>query len=221
VDEEMTASALGLHQKLTKQNGANYVGTDEYWKAIDTTMRRRFPEYYGDGEEVPTEPTKSTSANFTMTGEEGATFRCSVDGAHYKACASPFTVNRLAAGNHTLRVTQADESGADSAATTVNWTVSELDAPTVAGKVGLKVNFSTRVTTLNLAASADQADQPNPVKWIEYFSHPTRPAASARQNPKKIRQYGTTVVLPAKEVAFWVRVKDTKGKWSGWYSTKK
>ncbi|CAB4190489.1 hypothetical protein UFOVP1288_67 [uncultured Caudovirales phage] len=60
VDEEMTASALGLHQKLTKQNGANYVGTDEYWKAIDTTMRRRFPEYYGDGEEVPTEPTKPT-----------------------------------------------------------------------------------------------------------------------------------------------------------------
>ena len=47
-DEEMTASALGLHQKLSKQNGNDYVGSDEYWQSIDTTMRRRFPEYFGD-----------------------------------------------------------------------------------------------------------------------------------------------------------------------------
>lgn len=47
-DEEMTASALGLHQKLIKQYGAQYAGTDEYWKAIDNTMRRRFPEYFGE-----------------------------------------------------------------------------------------------------------------------------------------------------------------------------
>jgi hypothetical protein len=61
----------------------------------------------------------------------------------------------------------------------------------------------------------------NSIKWIEYFSREKRPAANAPQNPKKIRRYATTVVLPAKEVAFWVRDKDTKGKWSGWYSTKK
>jgi hypothetical protein len=28
------------------------VGTDEYWAAIDKTMRRRFPEYFGE-EEAP------------------------------------------------------------------------------------------------------------------------------------------------------------------------
>jgi hypothetical protein len=47
-DTEMTASALGLHQKLEQQNGKDFVGTDEYWRTIDTTMKRRFPEYYGD-----------------------------------------------------------------------------------------------------------------------------------------------------------------------------
>ena len=47
-DEEMTALALGLHQKLEKQHGASYATTDEYWRTIDTTMRRRFPEYFGD-----------------------------------------------------------------------------------------------------------------------------------------------------------------------------
>lgn len=45
---EMTAAALGLHQKLQQQNGEQFVGSDEYWRTIDTTMKRRFPEYYGD-----------------------------------------------------------------------------------------------------------------------------------------------------------------------------
>ena len=45
-DPEMTASALGLHQKLAKEHGANFVGSDDYYKRVDATMRRRFPEYY-------------------------------------------------------------------------------------------------------------------------------------------------------------------------------
>ncbi len=47
-DPEMTASALGLHQKLAKEQGADFVGSDEYYKRVDATMRRRFPEYYED-----------------------------------------------------------------------------------------------------------------------------------------------------------------------------
>ena len=47
-DPEMTASALGLHQKLTKELGEDLVGSDEYYKRVDATMRRRFPEYYDD-----------------------------------------------------------------------------------------------------------------------------------------------------------------------------
>ena len=51
-DEEMTATALGLHQKLEKQYGANYIGTDEYWSTVDKTMRKRFPDYFGDDDEA-------------------------------------------------------------------------------------------------------------------------------------------------------------------------
>jgi len=51
-DEEMTASALGLHQKLIKERGPQFAGSDEYWQAVDKTMRRRFPEYFGDDEVV-------------------------------------------------------------------------------------------------------------------------------------------------------------------------
>jgi hypothetical protein len=47
-DAEMTAAALGLHQKLEQQHGKSFVGSDEYWRSVDTTMQRRFPEYFGD-----------------------------------------------------------------------------------------------------------------------------------------------------------------------------
>jgi hypothetical protein len=47
-DPEMTASAYGLHQKLINERGPQFAGTDEYWDAVDKTMRRRFPDYFGD-----------------------------------------------------------------------------------------------------------------------------------------------------------------------------
>ena len=46
-DDEMSASALGLHKKLEKQFGKQYIGSEEYFKNIDGTMKRRFPEYFG------------------------------------------------------------------------------------------------------------------------------------------------------------------------------
>jgi hypothetical protein len=58
-DEEMTATALGLHQKLEKQYGAQYIGTDEYWNTVNKTMQRRFPEYFGD--EEPEKPQRTAA----------------------------------------------------------------------------------------------------------------------------------------------------------------
>lgn len=50
VDDEMTATALGLDKKLAKEYGSDYVGTEEYFKTIDKTMRKRFPEHF-DGDQ--------------------------------------------------------------------------------------------------------------------------------------------------------------------------
>lgn len=49
-DPEMTASALGLHRKLEADRGASFVGSEEYYKIVDATMRKRFPEYFGSQE---------------------------------------------------------------------------------------------------------------------------------------------------------------------------
>ena len=46
-DEEMSATALGLHSKLEKQFGKQFVGSEEYFSKIDATMRKRYPEYFG------------------------------------------------------------------------------------------------------------------------------------------------------------------------------
>lgn len=45
-DEEMSLAAMGLDKKLQREYGEEYVGTEEYFRTIDKTMRKRFPEYF-------------------------------------------------------------------------------------------------------------------------------------------------------------------------------
>jgi hypothetical protein len=54
-DEEMTALALGTHTKLEKEFGKSYIGTEEYFKRIDNTMRKRFPENFSEEVEADTQ----------------------------------------------------------------------------------------------------------------------------------------------------------------------
>lgn len=51
-DEEMTALALGLHEKLVR-SGVD-PRSDDYYRRVDETMRKRFPEAFED------EPTQTT-----------------------------------------------------------------------------------------------------------------------------------------------------------------
>jgi len=66
-DSEMTASALGLHQKLAQEYGSQYVGTDEYYQKIDATMRKRFPEYFDTGSYEDDEPSKTSEPAYEET----------------------------------------------------------------------------------------------------------------------------------------------------------
>jgi hypothetical protein len=52
-DEEMTSLALGLHEKLVRSGVP--AGSDEYYKRIDNTMRKRFPENFEGEQEVDAE----------------------------------------------------------------------------------------------------------------------------------------------------------------------
>jgi len=48
-DEEMTALALGLHEKLVR-SGVD-ASSDDYYERVNTTMRKRFPEYFGEAQD--------------------------------------------------------------------------------------------------------------------------------------------------------------------------
>ena len=61
-DDEMTAFALGLHNKLTK-DGVD-PKTDTYYEKINSRMRQVFPDQFDDGiEDEPEVETKSKSSN--------------------------------------------------------------------------------------------------------------------------------------------------------------
>lgn len=62
-DEEMTLAAIGVDKKLQREYGADYVGTEEYFKTVDRTMRKRFPEYFeAQSEEEDDQPQRKRSA---------------------------------------------------------------------------------------------------------------------------------------------------------------
>ena len=58
-DDEMTAAALGLNNRLIRERGKSFEGTDEYWEIVDKTMRKRSPEY--DWGEKPAETATKTA----------------------------------------------------------------------------------------------------------------------------------------------------------------
>ena len=62
-DEEMTMAAMGIDKKLQREYGAEYVGTEEYFKAVDRTMRKRFPEFFeSQSQEEDDPPPRKRSA---------------------------------------------------------------------------------------------------------------------------------------------------------------
>jgi hypothetical protein len=66
-DEEMTSLALGVHEKLVKENGMAYATTDEYYRRINATMRKRFPENFNDEVEVETRKPSNVVAPATRS----------------------------------------------------------------------------------------------------------------------------------------------------------
>ena len=60
-DEEMTSLALGVHEKLVR-SGLSPT-SDEYYRRIDETMQKRFPENFGDNSLEPDRPAQRKPSN--------------------------------------------------------------------------------------------------------------------------------------------------------------
>ena len=60
-DTEMTSLALGVHENLVR-NGVNPT-SDEYYRSIDSTMQKRFPEKFGDNSLEQVKPAQRKPSN--------------------------------------------------------------------------------------------------------------------------------------------------------------
>ncbi len=59
-EKDMTALAYGVHERLVRDEGID-PNSDEYYEAIDRTIRSKFPEYFGEGDSGSDEKSSSTS----------------------------------------------------------------------------------------------------------------------------------------------------------------
>ncbi len=60
----MSNFAVGIHEELIDEYGPKVVGTDQYFKHIDKTMRKKFPEYFEtveEGSQAEPEPEPQTA----------------------------------------------------------------------------------------------------------------------------------------------------------------
>jgi hypothetical protein len=64
----MTEAAKGLHMKLQREYGPEYIGTDDYYERIDKTIRKRFPEAFQiDADKDASESPKQATAKKPST----------------------------------------------------------------------------------------------------------------------------------------------------------
>jgi hypothetical protein len=80
----------------------------------------------------PSGPVTDNTPSFGFTGEDGATFECSVDqgGASYSVCSSPYTPATLPDGSYIFRVRATDEAGNVSPVDTREFSVDTIDPET-------------------------------------------------------------------------------------------
>ena len=63
VDDEMTMAAMGLDKRLQREYGADYIGTEDYFRTVDRTMRKRFPEHFESGQSHEDDDDPQNSSN--------------------------------------------------------------------------------------------------------------------------------------------------------------
>jgi hypothetical protein len=62
----MRKYAEGVHEELEETYGRGFVGTDEYYKRIDTEVKRRFPEEFADTQNDEEEKPQRTAKLSTV-----------------------------------------------------------------------------------------------------------------------------------------------------------
>jgi hypothetical protein len=156
----------------------------------------------------PSGTVSETSASFSFTASETATFQCQLDGGAWTTCTSPAAYSGLAAASHTFSVRATDTAGnVDATPATRTWTIA---APPPAGtNLFANGSFESGLTgwagwqsTLSLASDGEDGSQAAKVSQATGTSFSIYPSS----RPVRPTTAGTSYTATA-----WVR-SDVPGK---------
>jgi hypothetical protein len=174
---------------------------------------------------TPAASTFSTDASFAFTSDtQGATFRCSLDGATPAACTSPAAYSGLAVGGHTFSVAAVDGYGtADPTPATYSWTIQAPQSLVANGDFeGTLQGWGSSTAKLSLANDGTSGPGAAVVTWNGTSgSYSLVSASSARPVPTGV--LGDTYVswayvrsdTPGKTVCLTVREWQNTWTWIG------
>lgn len=140
---------------------------------------------------APAIPVKAgVPVSISFTGEAGASFECSLDGAAFVSCVSPRNVSDLPHGNHSLAVRQTDSVGVVGDAGIVHWTVDTVNpgAPTLGSVPSARSNVTAPQVTFSgedFATFECSLDSP---AFVPCTSPRTLSTATAGTHVFKVRQ---------------------------------
>jgi len=145
----LTAGAHTLSVRATDAVGHTDASPATRSFTVDTT----FPDTSIDT--GPSGLTKNATPAWTFSStKSGATFACSLDGAAYAACTSPYTASALISGSHTFAVRATDAAGNTDATPATRAITVDAVAPDTSFTSG--PNGPTKVTSPSFNLSADE-----------------------------------------------------------------
>jgi CSLREA domain-containing protein len=148
---DRTGLALGPHTfRVEASDAAGNTGSATHAWTIKMAPDTTAPVVTISG---PPSSTSSTSATFTFTANEPATFECSLESAPLTGCTSGATYSGLTPGEHVFRV-RATDSAQNQSITGYVWRVTDSTAPVVT--ITSAPESSTSSTTATFAFSASE-----------------------------------------------------------------
>jgi hypothetical protein len=100
-------------------------------------------------------PSSSTSRSISFASNESATFECSVDGASFAACVSPYSVDNLIDGSHLFLVRPTDTAGNLGVSASASW-VTDLTPPQIAFGTVLPAQGQSNSSTFHAEFSSNE-----------------------------------------------------------------
>ncbi|MDA0178859.1 hypothetical protein OJ997_01025 [Solirubrobacter phytolaccae] len=153
----------------------------------------------------PAVSTSANTANFTFTGEAGATFRCSFDGSPFTTCSSPINLAGLTDGSHTFAVKQTDAAGnAGTLADSYTWVIDSA-VPAAPGNVSTPADSeSTNATVTFTPANGTTAEcSLDNGTWTACSSPVNVTGLAVGAHSLKIRQISGTGVVGTVATTSW------------------